>query len=74
MINAVAPMVSKLASTSNRLSVAVSINFTTPFDDFLIESNVSRAGVAFNPSELVIFMFETIQENIGGTMRHRFLL
>ena len=37
VINAVAPMGSKLASTSNRLSVAVSINFMTPSDDSLIE-------------------------------------
>ena len=32
VMNAAAPMVKKLASTSNRLSVAVSINFSTPSD------------------------------------------
>ena len=32
VMNAAAPMVKKLASTSNRLSVAVLINFTTPSD------------------------------------------
>ena len=32
VMNADAPMVKKVASTSNRLSVAVSINFSTPSD------------------------------------------
>jgi len=30
--------------------------------------------VTFNQCGLVKFMIETIQENIGVTMRHRFLL
>lgn len=32
VMNPAAPMVKKLARTSNRLSVAVSINFSTPSD------------------------------------------
>ena len=32
VMNAAAPMVKKVASTSNSLSVAVSINFSTPSD------------------------------------------
>ncbi len=32
VMNAAAPMVKKVASTSNSLSVAVSINFITPSD------------------------------------------
>ena len=41
VMNAAAPMVKKLASTSNRLSVAVSINFSTPSDYGLRECRVS---------------------------------
>ena len=32
VMNAAAPMVKKLVSTSSRLSVAVSVNFSTPSD------------------------------------------
>ncbi len=73
VMNAAAPMVKKLASTSSRLSVAVSVNFILHLI-MVSESDVSQAGVTLSPCELVIFMFETIQENIGFTMRHRFLL
>ena len=73
VMNAAAPMVKRLASTSNRLSVVVSLILLLHLI-MVSESNVSRAGVTFSPCELVTFMFETIQENIGFTMRHRFLL